>query len=180
MAVFQGGRTLEGLEAVCNSEVSQVGQLQVDVLDGLESLISKSLVGQRQGRNGEPRYWMLETIHEFARLKLEESGEGEALARQHALYFMKLADRAEHEIIGPDQVEWLDMLEDEHDNIRAVLAWVRKQSQMEASGADEEPHPVDIGLRMARTLHRFWVYRSYYTEGRDADKLYPKPGGCPG
>ena len=76
MAVFQGGRTLEALEAVCNYD----GNLQIDVLEGVESLVSKSLLQQREGRDGEPRFWMLETIHEYAREKLEESGEAAELA----------------------------------------------------------------------------------------------------
>src|SRR5688500_6710465 len=99
-------------------------QLQIDILDGLDSLISKSLMRQTEGRNEEPRFWMLETIHELAREKLGEGGEAEALERQHALYFMGLAEVAEPQIRGAKQVEWLDRLDDEHDNLRAALAWV--------------------------------------------------------
>src|SRR5437764_6946208 len=65
MAVFQGGRTLEALEAVCNYD----GAMKVDVLDGVGSLVSKSLLQQREGTGGQPRLWMLETIHEYAREK---------------------------------------------------------------------------------------------------------------
>src|SRR5262249_27768048 len=111
MAVFQGGRTLEALEAVCGPSADDgrwtrddgggdsAGQnassivyrpSSVDVLEGVESLVSKSLLQQREGQDGEPRFWMLETIHEYAREKLRESGEIEALQRAHALYFMAL------------------------------------------------------------------------------------------
>src|SRR5207253_11277238 len=110
MAVFQGGRTLEALEAVCNFD----GRLQVDVLEGVESLVSKSLLGVREtseqrdgaaGHGGERRWWMLETIHEYAREKLRESGEAGALERQHALYYMRVAEEARPLMAGPRQLE---------------------------------------------------------------------------
>src|SRR5215216_1494130 len=107
MAVFQGGCTLEAIEAVC----------PIDVLEGVESLVSKSLLQQREGRDGEPRFWMLETIHEYAREKLQESGEAEALQREHALYFMRLGEEAAPHLSGKEQQEWLDRLDDEYDNI---------------------------------------------------------------
>src|SRR5204862_4436207 len=121
MTVFQGGRTLEGLEAVCNSEALQVeGQLQVGVLDGVESLVSQSLLQQREGSDGEPRFWMLETIHEYAKEKLQESGEAEELQREHACYVMALAEDAEPQVTmtSKEQARWLERLEEEHDNIR--------------------------------------------------------------
>ncbi|MEP6776259.1 MAG: adenylate/guanylate cyclase domain-containing protein, partial [Chloroflexota bacterium] len=133
LAVFSGGRTLEALEAVCNYD----GQLQVDALDGAEALLLNSLLQQRErtktmdtGRvsaketEGEPRFWMLETIHEYAREKLQESGEADALHRQYALYFMTLAEEAEPHLGAAKQGEWLQRLEDEHDNLRAALDWL--------------------------------------------------------
>ena len=94
-AAFQGGRTLEALEAVCNSETLQVeGNLRLDVLEGVQSLADKSLLRQRDGRDGEVRFWMPETIQEYAREKLEESGEAATVRREHALYFMRLAEEA--------------------------------------------------------------------------------------
>ena len=73
LSVFAGGRTLEAIEAVCDAE----GDLPVDVLDGLASLVDESLLKQEEGVGGEPRFVMLETIHEFAREKLQESEEAE-------------------------------------------------------------------------------------------------------
>ena len=84
MAVFSGGRTLEALEAICNCD----GQLEIDVLDGVESLGTKSLLQRREGLDGDLRLWMLATIQEYAYEKLKESGEAEELGREHALYFM--------------------------------------------------------------------------------------------
>jgi predicted ATPase len=73
LSVFAGGRTMEAIEAICDAE----GDLPVDVLDGLSSLVDKSLLKQEEGAGGEPRFVMLETIHEFAREKLQESEESE-------------------------------------------------------------------------------------------------------
>jgi predicted ATPase/class 3 adenylate cyclase/Tfp pilus assembly protein PilF len=173
MAVFQGGRTLDALEAVCNHD----GQLQIDALDGVEALVGNSLLGQRLGANGEPRFWMLETIHEYAREKLRESGEAPALQREHTLYFMRLAEEAEPHLTGQRQQEWLDRLGDEYDNIRAALDWASEYQHSirgvgarneEAAAAAEEvaEGTAEVGLRLAGALWRFWVVKSLFTEGR--------------
>jgi predicted ATPase len=117
LAVFSGGRTLEAIEEICDPE----GAL-VDVFEGVESLLRKSLLRQEEGPEGEPRFVMLETVHEYAREKLEESGEAEEIKRAHAEYFLALAEEAEPRLRGPEDVEWLERLEAEHDNIRAALA----------------------------------------------------------
>src|SRR5207237_10732909 len=125
---------------------------QIDGLDGAQSLMDKSLVqpgcpsGEREGRDEEPRCWMLETIHEYAREKLWESGEEAALAKEHAVYFMRLAEEAESHLTGKDQVEWFNLLEEEQDNIRAALWWgseqaahgIQAQAEPEAGGRDGE------------------------------------------
>src|SRR5262249_42552814 len=108
---------------------SPLSAVTLDVLDGVQSLLDKSLLVEREGRNGEPRYWMLETIHEYAREKLQESGEGDVLAREHALYFMSLAEEAEPELTSNRQAEWLNRLEDENDNLRAALRWEGRQEK---------------------------------------------------
>src|SRR5439155_375140 len=122
LAVFVGGCTLESIEAVCNAQ----GDLGADVLDRVESLVSKSLLRQEEQADGEPRFVMLETIREFARDELEESGDANALQREHACYFMELAEEAEPQLTGAQQAEWLTRLETEHDNIRTALQWTRK------------------------------------------------------
>jgi predicted ATPase/class 3 adenylate cyclase len=122
MAVFQGGRTFEALEAVCDFD----GKLQVDLLEGIEGLVSKSLVQQREDDAGEARFWMLETIQEYAREKLAESGEEEELRRQHLAYYLTLAEGIGPGLTGESQRECLERLEDEYDNIRAALTWARR------------------------------------------------------
>jgi predicted ATPase/class 3 adenylate cyclase len=121
MAVFQGGRTLEALEAICNFD----GQLQVDVLDGVESLVSKSLLRQEKSSNGGPRFVMLETIHEYAREKLTESGEEQELRRKHAEYFRALTSGV--------ITHKLHTMEEEQDNVRAALSWALEMGDMEAA-----------------------------------------------
>jgi predicted ATPase len=151
LAVFVGGRTLEAIEAVCNAE----GDLGMDVLEGVESLLSKSLLRQEEGVGGEPRLVMLETIHEYAREKLEESGEDEELIRQHAEYFTKLLEEAEEPLKGAQQIDWLNRLEEEHDNVRGVLFW-------SLSASDRVGH----SLQLVGMLNNFWVHRNFFSEGR--------------
>ena len=158
MAVFWGGRTIEALEAVCNTKGLQVyGSLEVDVLEGVSALVDKNLVQQREGRTQGSRFVMLETIHEYAREKLQESGEAEESRRQQAYYFMRLAEEAEPHLTGKKQQEWLDRLEDEFDNLRAALRWASESGNVE---------DLEVGLRIGGAIWRFWQVRGHYSEGR--------------
>jgi predicted ATPase len=125
LAVFSGGRTLEAIEAICDAE----GDLPVEAFEGVSSLVDKSLLRQEEGPNGELRFVMLETIHEFAREKLQESAEAEQIKRAHAQYFLALAEEAHPELRGPGQLEWLERLEAEHDNMRAALSFGPQNSK---------------------------------------------------
>jgi predicted ATPase/class 3 adenylate cyclase len=148
LAVFSGGRTLEAIETICDAR----GDLPVDALEGVSSLLDKSLLRQEEGPEGEPRFVMLETIHEYARERLEASGEAEEVRRLHAAYFLALAEEAEPELSGADQLACLERLEAEHDNMRAALSW----------SLEKEP---ETALRLAVALARFWEKRSYFSEG---------------
>jgi predicted ATPase/class 3 adenylate cyclase len=150
MAVFSGGRTLEAVEAVCDAQ----GDLPVDSFEGVSSLLDKSLLRQEEGPEGEPRFVMLETIHEYAREKLQESGEAEVIGRAHTEYFLALAEEAEPELVGTDQVSWMDVLEAEHDNLRAALS-----RSLEAGDSGS-------ALRIGGALWRFWNVRGHFSEGR--------------
>jgi predicted ATPase len=150
LGVFVGGWTLEAAEEVCHAGED----LSLAVLDGLASLVDKSLVQEVEGTDGEPRFFMLETIREYAREQLVESGEAERLHRRHAQAFLTLAERAEPALRGPDQLAWLDRLEMEHDNLRAALA------RIQAAGSGE------AGLRLTVALLWFWYVRGYASEGR--------------
>ena len=148
LAVFSGGRTLEAIEVICDPE----GDL--DALEGVESLVEKSLLRQEEGPTGEPRFVMLETVHEYAREKLQESGEADEIKRTHAEYFLALAEEAEPKLRGPEQLEWLEKLEAEHDNMRAALGWASER----ANSA--------LAVRLAASLWWFWDMRGHYSEGR--------------
>jgi predicted ATPase/DNA-binding SARP family transcriptional activator len=108
LAVFAGGCTLEAAERVCEAD-----------LNSISALIDKSLLR----RDGE-RYYMLETIHEFASERLAESGEEDPLRRRHAQYYLELARSVENQIPSPKAAVLFNQLERDHDNLRAALAWL--------------------------------------------------------
>jgi len=164
LSVFAGGCTLEGVEAVCDTK----GDLDLDLLDGMASIVDKSLMQQVDQANGESRFVMLETIREYAREKLEASGEEALTRRAHAAYCLVLAEEApEHG--GAEAGEWLERFTLEHDNFRASLEWLTKTGD------------ADWGLRLGAALFRYWETREYLAEGRDRlGKLLKIPGaGAP-
>jgi predicted ATPase len=150
LAVFVGGRTLHAAQAVCNPD----RDLGPDVLDGLATLVENNLLRQEAPTDGEPRFSMLETIHEYALERLRESGELAALRRRHAEYLLALAEEAEPQLVGPNQVVWLERLEREHENLRAALAWA----------VDAAPN--ELALRLTGALRIFWRVRGHLSEGR--------------
>lgn len=160
LAVFHGWCTLEAVEAVCNydRECNSNPRLALISSDCVQSLLDKSLLQRREATDGKLRLWMLETLHEFALEKLQESGEYETLKREHALYFMRLGEEAEPELRGKQQTEWLLRLELEHDNIRAVLRWSIESASGEA---------VELGIRILGATWRFWNIRGHFSEGRE-------------
>ncbi len=117
LSVFVGGCTLTAVEAICGDEPG------IDVLDGLASLVDKSMLRQKEQSKTEKRFKMFETIREFGHEQLLASGETEAIQRRHALFFLDLVERAEPLLTGPEQVVWLERLESEHNNLRASLRW---------------------------------------------------------
>ncbi len=161
LSVFSDGWTLEAAETICQdegwSEALQSSSFILhpfEVLDLLTQLANKSLVMVEHEQGEETRYRMLETIRQYARDKLLEEKEGEQVRQQHLDYFLKLAERAEPELRGPDQKAWLNRLELEHDSLRAALEW--------SMNSDAE-----AGLRLAGALWRFWEIRGYLGEGRE-------------
>jgi len=151
LAVFIGGWTLEAAEAVCQTDDDVV----LDTLDGLSSLVDKSLVWQQTGADDEPRFGMLETIRAYALERLAESGETEVLRGRQAAYYIQLAERAEPELHGPRQGLWLARLDGEADNLRAVLLWLR------------EGDDIEMGLRLAGMLGQYWFTRGHLRQGQE-------------
>jgi len=148
LSVFAGGWGLEAAEAICSGESVEAD----DILDLLARLVDKSLV-IAEAYDGEGRFRMLETVRQYSRDRLVESGEEPILSRRHRDRYLGLAVGAERELHGPDQAKWLARLELEHDNLRAALA------STEAEG-DVEPL-----LRLAGALWWFWTVRAHYHEG---------------
>jgi predicted ATPase len=142
LAVFAGGSTYEAAQEIAGADP-----------DILQSLLDKSLVRKRDSRVGH-RYWMLETIREYASERLDESGEAGELRQRHAEFFLALAEEAFPELKGSPG-PWLDRLEADHDNLRTVLDW------LESAGRTQE------ALQLAGALYRFWSMRGYLLEGRD-------------
>jgi predicted ATPase len=137
LAVFAGGCTLEAAAEVADAD-----------LDTLQSLVDKSLL-----RHTEDRFWMLETIREFALERLEEAGAAEELRGRRSAYFLDLAALAKPELRGPSSSVWLDRLEAEHDNVRAVLADALENGR------------ADLALRLGGAMWQFWYTRGYWSEG---------------
>ena len=125
LSVFVGGATLEAIEAVCTALGDEPGL----VLDGMASLIDKSLLQQTEQEAEEPRFVMLETIREYGREALAAPGEVEVTRQAHAAYYLALAEAAEQEWEGPQQAVWFARLEQEHDNLRAAMNWLLEQEK---------------------------------------------------
>jgi predicted ATPase/class 3 adenylate cyclase len=119
LAIFAGGFTLETVNAVCIDDAVD----EIAVLDLLTSLVDKSLVQVDHGIRGTTRYRLLESTREYAREKLEESGEAAALARAHAQAYLALAERLEREWLVTPSREWMARVEPELENWRAALTW---------------------------------------------------------
>jgi predicted ATPase len=148
LSVFRGGWTLEAAEAVCPGGAIEAG----DLLDLLTALVEKSLVLYEAP---EDRYQLLETVRQYGHDRLREAGEEGHVRGRHRDWFLKLVQRAEPELKGPQQGEWLDALEAEHDNMRAALVgwW--------------ESGDVESALAMGGALGLFWYARGYWSEGRE-------------
>jgi predicted ATPase/DNA-binding CsgD family transcriptional regulator len=156
LAVFAGGFTLEAAEAVTSGS----GDPGNDPFEGVAALVDKSLLRQGAGLGGEPRFFMLETVREFALEQLAGSGEEATIRACHAAWCLALTEVAGRDIeaggaqAGRAQAAWLARLDAELDNLRAALAWF---------GVAGEPINV---LRLLPPIYRYWAVRPYHAEVR--------------
>jgi predicted ATPase len=157
-SVFVGGADLEAAEAVCGGD-------GYDVLGGLAELVDQSLV--RQDRTeGEPRFWMLFVIREFALERVAELDVAERVGGRHAAFYLDLAEKAAPGLTGPDQKSLLDRLDAENGNLRAALTW------------SIEHGAAETGLRLGAALWRFWQMRGLLSEGAQwLERVLAIPGG---
>ena len=141
LAVFAGGWTLEAAEAVgAGGEIDEPM-----VLDLLSHLVEKSLVLLEA--EGE-RYGLLDTVRQYARERLSESGDGDDTRTRHLAYYLALAEEARPELVGPHQAEWLARLDLERENLLAAHAW-----------CDDADRGGELGLRLASSMRRYWIGR---------------------
>jgi predicted ATPase/DNA-binding CsgD family transcriptional regulator len=161
LSVFAGGCTLEAAEVICadnaEAELEPAAPLLggSEIVDLLASLVSKSMVVAARSPGHEARYTLLETVRQYAREKLQAAGEGDRLRARHLHFFLRLAQEAEPELRGPDQIAWLNQLETELDNLRAAMDY----SQAAGTSAAAE-----AGLRIAVELGVFWYLRGHWRE----------------
>jgi predicted ATPase/DNA-binding SARP family transcriptional activator len=150
LSVFRGGWSLAAAEAVTEDPDAIIHLTELKE----HSLVTVTPADEEDDETGY-RFGLLETLREFAAEQLVETGCGDA-ARRHALYYTALAEQAESEIRGPNQVIWLQRLEREHPNLRAALSWA-------ASETDGDPI---LALRLVSAIWRFWMLRGHLSEGR--------------
>src|SRR5438552_8851721 len=148
-AVLVAGAMLEQLEPVCG-DAAEIGR---DVLEGISELVDQSLLRQIEV-DGEPRFRMLVTIRDYALERLAERGEQADLRARHLAAYLAVAERARPELQGKDQKRWLDVVELEHDNLRAALEFAISDGRS------------DDAARLVYALWRFWQSRGYLREGR--------------
>ncbi|HLZ20686.1 MAG TPA: LuxR C-terminal-related transcriptional regulator [Ktedonobacterales bacterium] len=150
LAVFAGGWTLEAAEAVCADAVIAAS----DVLDVLARLVEKSLVLAEAAEAGGVRYRLHEPLRQFLDEPLVAEDTENSIRRQHAHWYMQLAEQAAKDYHGPKQAVQLRQLEREHANVRAALRWL------------DEAEELDQLDRLAVALWWFWLRRNHLEEGR--------------
>lgn len=163
LSVFAGGAMFREIEQVCDPE----GKLEIDALDALSELVDHSLVYAHPTAGGT-RYQMLVVVREFAENALSQRGERETILDRHLQAFADLAARAEPLLLTSHQGKWLDILTQEHDNLRTAHTWA-----VEAGSAD-------LALGLVADLWRFWQQRGHLTEGQTRiEETLAMPGGSP-
>ena len=187
LAVFSGGCTFEVAEAVVGGK-AEAGGRESDgsapavrlppassVLDGLASLIDKSLLRQEETDQGEPRFFMLETLREFGLEQLRASGEESAVRRRHAETFAAMFAELERELTGEEQGIALDRIEHEIDNLRGAIAWLTDAGEAERVISLGSSLRILASRRGYRSEVRQWLERAI--QGYRGDSIAPRAHG---
>ena len=163
LSVFAGGFTFEAAEAVCGNDKLRITNYessedkksktkdQIEVLDIITSLVDKNLLVLKEQANDEQRFRMLETVREYALESLEKNNEAEAVRGIHAEYFLALGEEAEPFLQAAQSAEWINRLEEEHDNLRLALLWAL-------------PSNTKLGQRLVGAIWRFWWLHGHIRE----------------
>lgn len=152
LSVFVRGATLEAVEQV----YQRLGSCCAQVLDGMTSLLNKHLLYRAEQDAGKPRLLMQETIREYGLEVATTLGEMEEARLAHAQYYLALAEEAESHLFKEEEKQWLDSLEREMDNLRAVLRW--------SVDLEEDEQRREVAWRLAGALQRFWFHTGYVSE----------------
>lgn len=153
LAVCVNGATLEAAEQVCTA----AGAIDGSVPEVLEALVDNSML-QRQEREGEMRFWLLQTLREYGLERLAGAGEQEATQAAHAAYYLSWVEQAAPLLLGAEQAHWLDWLDREYENVRAAFEWMLADAQVETERTEQ-------ALRLCVALMVFWEIRGYASEG---------------
>ena len=166
LSIFVGGCSLQAVEAVAQMAgsvalVDSTGSNQMmEALDGVVSLLDKSLLQQTEVEAEEPRLLMLETIREYGLECLREQGELEGMRSAHAAYYLGLAEEAAVYQFSTEAGGWFEILEREQENLRAALQWTL------ASQSAGNENGIEMAVRLGWALWRFWSVRGRLHEGR--------------
>jgi predicted ATPase len=150
LAAFRGGWTREAGEQVAGARLAV-----------LSSLVDKSLV--RHGEVQAGRYSLHELIQQYVREQFFQSSESEAACSRHLEFFVQLVESAEPKLRGPEELVWLNRLEQDLDNLRAALEW----SLRAANGSGQAGEGPTLALRLAGALQSFWRRKNHWSEGRE-------------
>jgi len=160
LGIFAGGCTYAAAQVICDP------QSQTELTTSLESLLAKNLLRHEEAHGAEPRLVMLETMREYALEKLDENGETVATRERHARYFQEQATLAAGAFYGPQEPEWLDILEADHDNLRAALQWRLKAANAGMGEETGASAPAQACLALIACLARFWELKGHSAEAR--------------
>ncbi len=166
LSIFVGGCSLQAAETIAQTVgypalADTTGSNQaMEVLDGVISLLDKSLLQQTEVEAEEPRLLMLETIREYGLACLQEQGELEGMRQAHATYYLRLAEEAAVYQFSTEAGSWFEILEREQENLRAALQWAMARQSEEAENG------IETAVRLGWALWRFWSVRGRLHEGR--------------
>lgn len=157
LSVFVGGSSLQAVEAVIQTDNAQQ---TMDVLEGVTSLLDKSLLSQTEQETEEPRLLMLETIREYGLMCLQTCGELEETRRVHARYYLRLAEAAAAHHFSTEAGVWFERLEREQENLWAAFQWALEHQN------DVPEEGIETAVRLGWALWRFWSVRGHLGDGR--------------
>lgn len=161
LAVFSGGFSLKAAEIVGGCEA-----LALDGLGSLITLVEKGLIIKTRGPGGETRFTLLESIRDYLLDRLRASGGLDGVRRRHSLYYLELAERNYSEMKKGNRNSWLNLLEIEHDNLRAALQWSLDAGEY------------FLGKRIAAALWTpFWCLHGHIREGVRWLEIFLESGG---